>query len=101
MEWYRKQYLPHEDAGEDPDVSPHLAESLAGLPPACIITAEMDPLRDEAERYAEALEAAGVPVVLYRADGMFHGFFNMDAALEGSKHAQKAAFDAMKAELHP
>ena len=61
----------------------------------------MDPLRDEAEHYAALLEAAGVPVVLYRAEGMFHGFFNMDAALEGAKQAQQTAFDAMKAELHP
>jgi acetyl esterase len=94
MEWFREQYLPHDEAGSDPDVSPHLADSLAGLPPACIVTAEMDPLRDEAEHYAAMLEAAGVPVVLYRAPGMFHGFFNMDAALEGSKHAQRAAFAA-------
>jgi acetyl esterase len=99
MEWYRKQYLPHEEAGADPDVSPHLAESLEGLPPTCIVTAEMDPLRDEAEHYAALLEAAGVPVVLYRADGMFHGFFSMHEALEGSRSAQKVAFDAMKAEL--
>jgi len=99
MEWYRKQYLPDDAAGELPDVSPCLAESLAGLPPACIVTAEMDPLRDEGERYAELLEAVGVPVVLYRAAGMFHGFFNMDAVLEGAKHAQKAAFDAARAHL--
>ncbi len=99
MEWYREQYLPHDEAGADPDVSPHLAESLAGLPPACIVTAEMDPLRDEAEHYAALLEAAGVPVVLYRAPGMFHGFFSMHAVLDGAQDAQKVAFDTMKAEL--
>ncbi len=99
MEWYRAQYLPDDDAGSHPDVSPHLAESLEGLPPACIVTAEMDPLRDEAEHYARLLEEAGVPVVLYRAEGMFHGFFNMDAALEGAKHAQAAAFDAARTHL--
>jgi len=99
MEWYREQYLPHEEAGEHPDVSPHLAESLEGLPPTCIVTAEMDPLRDEAEHYGALLAEAGVPVVLYRAPGMFHGFFNMDAALDGAKHAQRVAFDAMRAHL--
>lgn len=99
MEWFRKQYLPDDAAGELPDVSPCLADSLAGLPPACIVTAEMDPLRDEGERYAELLEAAGVPVTLYRAPGMFHGFFNMDAVLEGAKLAQKVAFDAARAHL--
>ena len=99
MEWYRTQYLPHEDAGSEPYVSPNAAESLEGLPPACIVTAEMDLLRDEGEHYAELLEAAGVPVTLYRAPGMFHGFFNMDAALEGSKKAQQVAFDAMREAL--
>jgi acetyl esterase len=99
MEWYREQYLPHDEAGADPDVSPHLAESLEGLPPACIVTAEMDPLRDEAEHYAALLEAAGVPVVLYRAPGMFHGFFSMHAVLDGAQDAQKVALEAMKAEL--
>jgi acetyl esterase/lipase len=99
MEWYREQYLPHDEAGADPDVSPHLAESLEGLPPACIVTAEMDPLRDEGEHYAALLEAAGVPVVLYRAPGMFHGFFSMHAVLDGAQDAQKVALEAMKAEL--
>jgi acetyl esterase len=100
MEWYRDQYLAESAHGEDPYVSPIRATSLAGLPPACVVTAEMDPLRDEGEAYAAALEAAGVPVTTYRAPGMFHGFFNMDAVLEGSKLAQQAAFDAMRAALH-
>jgi len=99
MEWYRAQYLPDEAAGEDPLVSPHLAASLEGLPPACIVTAEMDLLRDEGEHYGHALEAAGVDVTIHRAPGMFHGFFNMDAALEGAKDAQRVAFDASRATL--
>ena len=57
--------------------SPVLAESFDGLPPAVIVTAEFDPLRDEAEAYAARLEAAGVPVRLRRWDGMVHGFFGM------------------------
>ena len=99
MEWYRLQYLPGEAAGEDPDVSPNLAPSHAGLPPACIVTAEMDPLRDEAEQYARQLEEAGVTVTMYRAPGMFHGFFSMDAVLQGAKDAQVAAFDATRRHL--
>jgi acetyl esterase len=101
MEWYRRQYLPDDDAGEHAAVSPNLASSHAGLPPACIVTAEMDPLRDEAEEYARQLEAAGVPVTMYRAEGMFHGFFSMDAVLQGAKDAQVVAFDAMRRHLTP
>lgn len=99
MEWYREQYLAEDAHGEKPYASPIKAASLAGLPPACVIVAEMDPLRDEGEAYARALEAAGGSVVLYRAPGMFHGFFNMDAVLDGSKQAQQVAYDAMRAAL--
>jgi acetyl esterase len=99
MEWYREQYLPDDASGEDASASPHVADSLAGLPPACVITAEMDLLRDEGEHYARLLEQSGVPVMLYRADGMFHGFFGMEAVLDGAKAAQQVAFDAMRAGL--
>jgi acetyl esterase/lipase len=99
MEWYRAQYVP-EGAGTDPYVSPHLAESHADLPPACIVTAEMDLLRDEGEAYGALLEAAGVTVTVHRAPGMFHGFFNMDAALTGAADAQDVAFTATRAVLH-
>jgi acetyl esterase len=98
MEWYRDQYLGSA-MGDEPYVSPHCADSLNGLPPACVVTAEMDLLRDEGEHYAEQLKAAGVPVTLHRADGMFHGFFNMDAALDGAKEAQRVAFTAARAAL--
>ncbi len=99
MEWYRRQYLDADDDGEEPYCSPIVCPDLHGLPPACIVTAEFDPLRDEGEAYARALEAAGVPVTLHRAPGMFHGFFNMDAALDGAKQAQEIAFDAARAVL--
>jgi acetyl esterase len=101
MEWYREQYLVEDAHGEEPYASPIKAPTLTGVAPACVVTAEMDPLRDEGEAYARALEAAGVPVTLYRAPGMFHGFFNMDAVLDGSKVAQRVAFDALRSALHP
>ncbi len=99
MEWYRNQYVPDDAAGEHPYVSPHLAASHQGLAPACVITAEMDPLRDEAEAYGRLLEAAGVEVTIHRAPGMFHGFFNMDAALSGAADAQDVAFTATRSAL--
>jgi acetyl esterase len=96
MNWYREQLLEDEAHGEHALASPHVAESLEGLPPACVITAEMDPLRDEGEVYAELLKDAGVPVTAYRAPGMFHGFFGMHLVLEGARKAQDVAFTAMR-----
>ena len=78
MSWFEAHYLGDADPREDPRVSP-LAGDLSGLPPAIVVTAEMDPLRDDGEAYADALEAAGVAVVRHRFDGLVHGFFAMGA----------------------
>jgi acetyl esterase len=74
--FYRAQYLPDDAAARDPLASPLLADDLAGVPPAYVMTAGFDPLRDEAEAYAERLAAAGVPVALRREAGLVHGFLN-------------------------
>ncbi len=60
----------------NPLASPLLEADLTGLAPAMIVTAEMDPLRDQGEMYAERLREAGVSVVAARYSGMVHGFFN-------------------------
>jgi acetyl esterase len=87
MEWFWQHYL---GTGNDPlsaYISPLRAENLAGLPPATVITAEFDPLRDEGEAYAEKLQAAGNKVTVKRFDGVVHGFFSMSDFLEEARDA--------------
>ncbi|GGN78600.1 alpha/beta hydrolase [Nocardia rhizosphaerihabitans] len=74
--WFYSQYVGAEWGGQaDPLAAPMRAESLQGLPPALVVTAEVDPIRDDAEAFAVRLAADGVPVTAVRYDGVFHGFF--------------------------
>ena len=77
MDWFVEQYLTDESQKNDPLVSPALAETHAGLPPATIMVAEFDPLCDDGEDYANLLSEAGVDVSLIRANGLSHGFVSL------------------------
>jgi acetyl esterase len=95
MRWFWNHYLARDEQGREPFASPLRAPSLAGLPPALVITAACDPLRDEGEAYAARLRDAGVPVTLTRYDGMFHGFMRLTRFLDKAR----AAVDEMAGTL--
>ena len=87
MEWFVTKYLSEQDDPRHPHISPLRAASLAGLPPALIVTAEYDPLRDEGRAYAEALQQAGVAAELMPVAGMIHGFYDMGGVSPAAKQA--------------
>lgn len=76
MVWFVGNYVTDDTDLMDPRISP-LHGTLAGQPPAVVVTAEFDPLRDEGVAYADALAAAGVPVEQKTYPGLIHGFFDM------------------------
>jgi acetyl esterase len=86
MEWFFGHYCPGVDPA-DPRLSPIAVDDLSGLPPALIITAEFDPLRDEGEAYAERLRQAGVDVTCHRYDGMAHVFIQLAGVVPQGRQA--------------
>jgi acetyl esterase/lipase len=102
MHWFIGHYLSGEDgAPDDPRVSPLLGEddALAAAPPALVITAELDPLRDEGEAYAARLRSLGVPTELIRYDGMFHAFLAFADAIDDGRDALARAGAAFRAQV--
>ncbi|MDE2119172.1 MAG: alpha/beta hydrolase [Betaproteobacteria bacterium] len=77
MHWFWNHYCPDVARRADPDVSPLRTPDLSGLPPALVYTAELDPLRDEGEQYAERLRQAGVDCRMVRCPGVLHSFLAM------------------------
>jgi acetyl esterase len=76
MDWYEEQFFGPSGDRRDPRASPLLADDLAGAPPALVVTAGFDPLRDEGEAYAHRLRDAGARTLLRRHDGYVHGFLH-------------------------
>lgn len=99
MQWFWDQYVPDLAQRREPYAAPLAAPSLAGLPPALIQTAEYDPLRDEGEAFAAALERAGIAVKSTRYDGLIHGFFGMQDAVAATRPALAEAVGALREHL--
>jgi acetyl esterase/lipase len=94
--WCWGHYIADRADGESPLASPLRSLDLRGLPPALVVTAELDPLRDEAELYAARLRAANVPTQLVRFDGVMHGFFSLSDRLDAAAEAQALAASALR-----
>ncbi len=92
MRWFFGHYAP-QCAWTDPRIAPLRASSVAGLPPAVIVTAEYDVLRDEGEAYATRLEAEGVPIALRRYAGMTHGFIRFHDLIDTAGKAVRDLAD--------
>jgi acetyl esterase len=95
MAWFLENYMADADL-KHPDASPLFVEDLSGLPPAFVLTAEFDPLRDEGEAYADRLRAAGVSVTSSRYDGMIHGFYGLDSIFDSATKATAETVMALR-----
>jgi acetyl esterase len=100
MRWYWDHYLGGAD-GAAPDASPLRAAFLGGLPPALVVTADHDVLRDEGEAYAARLREAGVAADVRRVDGVVHGFFRWRAVTGAADAALQEAAAALREALAP
>lgn len=87
MQWFRTHYLPDSLQWTNPLASPLHAQTLSQLPPALVITAEFDPLRDEGEEYAAQMKSQGVEVEVKRYDGMVHLFYQLAVMVDAGRTA--------------
>jgi acetyl esterase len=97
MEWFQDQYVQSPVHSRNEYLAPLLAEDLSGLPPATVVTAGFDPLRDEGDAYAEALEDAGNEVFHAQYDDMIHGFVQLLGFVDAAEDAIRVASDGLDA----
>ncbi len=98
--WLRSLYLRHEEDIRNPLASVIRAHCVRGAPPAHIVTAGFDPLRDEGELYARKLEEAGVRVALHCEETLIHGFFSLGGVLDSARRAIDRSIDVLASEMH-
>jgi acetyl esterase len=98
IHWFREAYLRDVDRSDE-RVSPLLSKDLSGLPPAIVLSAGFDPLRDEGEAYARALEAAGNRVLLRRFPQLIHGFINLGAVSPHAAQSLREVAELTRAQL--
>jgi acetyl esterase len=99
MIWFWNHYLNSAAEGAHPHASPNRVANLGGLPPALVVTAQYDPLRDEGEYYAARLREAGVPTEMKRWDGVNHGFFFWPGVVDRASAAMDEACEWVRARV--
>ena len=101
IQWFLDHYVADRSLETEPRVSPLFAKDLSGLPPALVLTAGFDPLRDEGRAYADRMRSAGVTVEYVCAQGSLHGFLSTAGGLRESARMLSHAADALRSALRP
>lgn len=96
LDWYNEQYIASPEQIDDPRVSPIAGTDLRGHPPALVVTAGFDPLRDEGRHYADRLAEAGCDVVYHEYPGQIHIFFSVTRALPAGLVCQREVAGYMR-----
>ena len=99
MKWFWDTYCPDKKKRLEPYASPIREKNLESLPKALVVTAEFDPLKDEGEAYAKALESSGIDVTYKCYDGMIHDFFSTAVAFPSSRTGFLETVEVIKTEL--
>jgi len=96
-DWYLERYMGKSGAEREPRASPLFASDVSRLPPALVVTAGFDPLRDEGRAYADKMGAAGVSVEHVLVEGMPHGFLTLGGALSEAARIVRLVADRVRA----